>query len=291
LGGILVGASLLKIASPGPSRAAFSTFGIRDERSRKVLWVALIVTELGLAAGVVGGLDAAAWSAAALMTAFAVVLATGMLRGRSGAPCACFGSRSTVSWTAVARNLALAAAFAAVPFLPQDNLSTDQWLALGLGVALLACAGLIVAMLALAREVGMLRLRLQPDSALEIPEEGPELGSRTELIDRIVIEPEADMALAVFVSEDCRVCRSLQPSIASLAREPLLAVNTFEEVEDADVWQALDVPGSPFAVALDLDGAVLAKGTFNNLAQLESVIATADRRRAAQSLMESRAGG
>jgi hypothetical protein len=42
------------------------------------------------------------------------------------------------------------------------------------------------------------------------------------------------------------------------------------------------VPGSPYAVALDLDGTVLAKGTFNNLAQLESVVATAERRRAAQ---------
>jgi hypothetical protein len=35
-------------------------------------------------------------------------------------------------------------------------------------------------------------------------------------------------------------------------------------------------------VALDLEGTVLAKGTFNNLAQLESVIATAGRRRAGQ---------
>jgi len=41
----------------------------------------------------------------------------------------------------------------------------------------------------------------------------------------------------------------------------------------------LDVPGSPYAVALGRDGTVLAKGTFNSLAQLESVVATAMRRR------------
>jgi hypothetical protein len=39
------------------------------------------------------------------------------------------------------------------------------------------------------------------------------------------------------------------------------------------------VPGAPFAVALDRDGTVLAKGTFNSLGQLESVMATAERRR------------
>ncbi len=41
-----------------------------------------------------------------------------------------------------------------------------------------------VAVLALAREVGMLRLRLGPAAALEIPEEGPELGERVEAIER-----------------------------------------------------------------------------------------------------------
>src|SRR5216684_8355151 len=40
----------------------------------------------------------------------------------------------------------------------------------------------------------------------------------------------------------------------------------------------MDVPGSPYAVVLGLDGTVLAKGTFNSLGQLESVLATAERR-------------
>ena len=43
---------------------------------------------------------------------------------------------------------------------------------------------------------------------------------------------------------------------------------------------AAGIPGSPFAVALDEHGTVLAKGTFNTPGQLESVLATAERRTA-----------
>jgi hypothetical protein len=127
----------------------------------------------------------------------------------------------------------------------------------------------------------MLRLRLGPDSALEIPEEGPELGERSGLIERFSPEPGVELALAVFVSEGCRACQSLEPAIASLAGEPTIAVETFAEGADGEAWREARVPGSPFAVALALDGTVLAKGTFNNLAQLESVLGTAERRRSA----------
>ena len=121
----------------------------------------------------------------------------------------------------------------------------------------------------------MLRLRLGPAAALEIPEEGPELGARVDLIDRFERRAESELALAVFTSEGCHVCRGLEPAIATLAGDPAVAVQTFDEVAEAEVWSELGIPGSPFAIALDPDGAVLAKGTFNNLAQLESVLATA----------------
>jgi hypothetical protein len=84
----------------------------------------------------------------------------------------------------------------------------------------------------------------------------------------------------VFTSDGCRVCRGLAPAIETLRGEPDIAVEQFDEVADADVWRELEIPGSPYAVALDDGGTVLAKGTFNNLAQLESVLATAGRRRA-----------
>ncbi len=284
LGGVLAGASLAKLASPASSRAAMATFGIDGHRAQAIAWALLIACELGLAAGVIAGSATAAYLAAALMATFAATMIGAILRGRAGAPCACFGARSTVGWLAVARNAALAAAFAALPALPTDTLSTDQWLGLGLAVALLACTGLAVAVLALAREVGLLRLRLGPGSALEIAEEGPRLFAHTGLIARFSPEPEASLALAAFVSAGCHVCHSLEPSIRALANDPRVAVATFDEAADAEVWSELEIPGSPFAIALDLEGLVLAKGTFNNLAQLESVLATAERRRAEREL-------
>lgn len=284
---MLAASAVSKLAAPGSSRAALGTFGIRNERTRWTVWAALVAAELALAAGVAANLDPAAYAAAGLMAAFAIVLAVALARGRAGAPCACFGARSTVRPAAVARNVVLAAGFAIVPSLPPSSLSSDQWLGLGLGVSLLATAGLAVAVLALVREVGMLRLRLGPDSALEIPEEGPELGSRSPLIGRFEPAPPAELALAVFVSAGCRACQSLAPAIDSLRGDPIVALETFDEVGDASAWGEAAAPGSPYAVAMDVAGIVLAKGTFNNLAQLESVLATAERRRDAFAIVGS----
>jgi hypothetical protein len=280
LAGVLAVAALSKLASPWSSRAALASFGFADGPLRSIAWGLLIALELGLAGGVALGSESAAYGAAALMLLLAVVIAGALLRGQAGAPCACFGARSRVSGLGVARNLLLAAAFAALPSVSSIELSIDQWLGIGLGLALAACAGLAVAVLALAREVGMLRLRLGSTGALEVTGEGPELGGPApELLARIPLD-RARTALAVFTSEGCQMCRSLEPAIESLAREPEVAVGVFDEVADAALWRGLAIPGSPFAIALDRDGRVLAKGTFNNLAHLESVIATAERRRA-----------
>jgi Methylamine utilisation protein MauE len=278
LGGVLAAASVAKLASPESSRTSLASFGIDDPRVQWVAWPSLIAAELALAIGVIAGLDEAAIAAAALMLLFAATIVAAILRGRIGAPCACFGARSTVGWKAVARNLLLASAFAALPLLPDPSLSTDEWLGFGLGVALVACAGLGVAVLALAREVGMLRLRLGPSAALEIPGEGPPLGSRLAEVERFGLA-RAELGLAVFTSEGCPVCANLGPGLRTLDGDPGVALSRFDERADADIWSELAVPGSPYAVAFDPQGTVLAKGTFNNLAQLESVIATAERRR------------
>ena len=279
LAGILAFAAVAKLASPTSSRAALVTFGVERRAGQRLLWGALIAAEVGLALGVALGSDLAAWLAAAMMAAFALVMATAVARGRTGAPCACFGARSTVGPAAIARNAALAAAFAGVTFLPEQELSTDQWLGLGLIVALVAIAALGVLVLALAREVGMLRLRLGPASALEIEDEGPPLRTRVDTIGRFELTAQTELALAVFSSDTCRVCQGLRPAIESLRQEPTLAVATFEEQAEPGVWNELAIPGSPYAVVFDRGGVVLAKGTFNNLAQLESALASAERRR------------
>ena len=159
----------------------------------------------------------------------------------------------------LARAAALAVAFAVLPRSTATSRSTEGWLAIGLAAALLAIAALGVAVLALARELGALRAEIDPRGALEIPEEGPELGGRTELME---VEP-GRLGLAVFTSEGCGMCRALEPAIEALGRDPLVRLRTFDEVRDAHAWAAAGIPGRPFAVALDEDGTVLAKGTFN----------------------------
>jgi len=275
LGAVLIGSAGLKLADGPRTRLALGTYGLRGQAAG-VTWAALIAVEpvIGIAIG--AGVESAAWAAAALFAAFATAQAAVLMSGRAGAPCACFGSRGRVGRASLARAALLAAAFAILPVLDRREPSTDGWLAIGLAVALLAVAALAVAVLALARELGALRAEIDPRGALEIPEEGPELGGRTELME---VEP-GRLGLAVFTSEGCGMCRALEPAIEALGRDPLVRLRTFDEVRDAHAWAAADIPGSPFAVAVDADGTVLAKGTFNTAGQLESVLATAERRRA-----------
>lgn len=287
LAGVLAVAVIAKLRDPRASASAMATYGFRSARSQWGALGLIVVMESVLAVGVALGADEAAYAAAGLMLLLAATQLSAVLAGRAGAPCACFGARSKVGPLSIARNLVLAAGFAALPSLSGGSLSTDEWLALGLAVALLACAGLVVAVLALAREVGMLRLRLGPASALEISHEGPEIGGSTTLLERIETGPRAELALAVFTSAGCHVCRAMEPAVDSLRREPSLAVGSFDEGAEADVWEALAVPGAPYAVAVAMDGTVMAKGTFNNLAQLESVLAAAERRQAERQRVEA----
>jgi hypothetical protein len=282
LGMVLAGAALAKLASPRLSIAALSSYGFPEGHLRPIAWAGLIATELVLGVAVALGSDAAAYGAAALMALFASLTVGALMRGRAGAPCACFGPRSKVSWLGVGRNGGLAVSFALVPSLDSISIGTQGWLAMGIGVALAGCAGLAIAVLALAREVGMLRLQLRTQGALEIAGEGPDIGSRAEgLTPRLDLDAARNesLGLAVFTSEGCQICRDLAPAIESVANDPRVSVATFDEVADAELWRSLEIPGSPFALAVGADGVVLAKGTFNNLAQLESVLAAAERRR------------
>ena len=183
LGGALVASASLKLARPQESTAAMSTFGFGTPLALRIAWTVAVAAEMVLGVGVALRDDRAAYAAAGLMLLFALTLGSALMRGAAGAPCACFGGGSRVSGWAIGRNLALAAAFAALPQAP-DFLSSAGWLTLGLAVSL-ACAGLAVAVLALARKVGMLRMRLGPA---------------------------------------------------------------------ADVWEAMAVPGAPYAIALERDG-------------------------------------
>ena len=279
LGLVLLASAALKLADRHGTQAALATYGIRAAGQARAVWGALVAVELVLGVGVAAGVDAAAYAASALFAVFAVAQIAALATGRGGAPCACFGARGQVSDASAGRAILLTAAFAVLPQLPRSEPSTEQWLTLGLIAALAGLVALGIAVLALAREVGVLRLSIDPRGALEVAHEGPEVGGRTALAERFGELAPGRIGLAVFSSESCQMCQALAPAVAAFGSDPRVALREFDEVRDADAWAAADIPGSPFAVALDADGTVLAKGTFNTGAQLESVLAAAERRR------------
>ena len=275
LAALLLAAAVAKLRAGGRARDALRSYGVEARLARAGLWAGTIVAEAALAVAVAADVPGAALGAAGLLGLFAVAVVAAVARGRAGSPCGCFGGRSRIGWPAAARTTLLAGAFAALPFLPDAQPSTDAWLGIGLAVSLAAVAGLTVAVLALARELGELRLAIAPQAALSLEHEGPELGSRLELIQRF--ERYAPLAVAVFTSPGCALCRALEPSLRLVASDPEVEIELFDEEADAEIWRALAVPGSPYAVVLSADGDVLSKGTFNSLFQLESLLAAATR--------------
>ena len=269
LGVVLLGSAAAKLAAGERGRRALASYGLHG-RAAFAGWAGTIALEAVLGVAVAAGVPGSAEAAAVLLGLFTLLLVGAIARGRAGQPCGCFGSRSRIGWGAAIRSACLAAAFAVLPFLPDTALSTEAWLGVGLGVALVGVAALAVALLALAREVGELRLAVAPQAALSLEHEGPELGGRVGLIERF--ERRAPLAVAVFTSPSCSLCAALEPSLRLLASDPEVELRLFDEHEDAAAWESLAVPGSPYAVVLDGEGVVLSKGTFNSLYQLESLV-------------------
>jgi len=279
---VLLAAVALKLRDRARSADALATYGIGPDAVRGAALVLIVVAELVIAAGLIAGARWAAVAACVLFAAFALASAGALLAGRAGRPCACFGPRSRLSrFSPLPGLLAGALAFAlARRWLGGAPTSYERWLGVGLTLSLTAVLALAVVVLALAREVGVLRLSMASQGALEIPEEGPRVGERQRWADELPARPGALLGLAIFSSEGCPMCRRLEPAVSYVAADPLLAVRVFDEVADAPAWASAAIPGSPYAVALDVTGVALAKGTFNSLVQLESIIATARAREA-----------
>jgi hypothetical protein len=244
---------------------------------QRVVAGSLVAGEAVLAVALAAGASWAPAAAAMLFSLFAAITAAALSAGRKGRPCACFASSSRLGWPSLARaaGLALVAGVTAFGLLGSAPSGYDRWLTLGLSLALAAVAALAVAVFALAREVGVLRLSAGSRGALEIPEEGPPVGTAQPWAAAVAVGPRSALRLAVFTSEGCPLCVAVAPAVDHVAADPLLAVRVFDEHDDAPIWRAAGVPGSPYAVALSGEGVALAKGTFNSLGQLESVVATA----------------
>jgi hypothetical protein len=279
---VLLVAVLLKLRDRTQSANALATYGIDAPRVRLAALGLIVVAESAIAVALLAGLAWAADAACGLFVTFALVSAAALLGGRAGRPCACFGAGSRLnSSTPVQALVAAGLAFAlSRHWLGRAPSTYDRWLTAGLTVSLVAILVMGVVVLALAREVGVLRLSLASQGALEIPDEGPRLGQHQPWAAALASTPGTLLGLAIFSSAGCPMCRTLEPAVSYVADDPLLAVKVFDEVTDAPIWAAAAVPGSPYAVALDSASTALAKGTFNNLIQLEGIIATARGREA-----------
>jgi methylamine dehydrogenase accessory protein MauD len=161
---------------------------------------------------------------------------------------------------------------------------------------------LSVLVLALARQIGVLHLRLGPRGALEIDDEGPQLGEAPDVAHvrdtegrAVTVGGAGSGQLVLFVSPDCSLCRTVLPSLPVAARtaglEPRVVVDASTDgdaarelppeipvILDPPLAETYRVPGTPYVVALDAAGIVRAKGTVNNLEQMEGLVDTARRR-------------
>ena len=159
---------------------------------------------------------------------------------------------------------------------------------------------LAVVVFALARQVGVLFERVAPMGAL-ITDGGPKIGEispRFELttIDTrpIVIGAGGGRSMLVFfLSPSCPVCKKLLPVLKSAAKaerswlDVVLAsdgdrekqvdfarqqgLSNFPYVLSSDLGMTYRVNRLPFAVLIDGEGVIRAKGLINNREQLESL--------------------
>ena len=156
------------------------------------------------------------------------------------------------------------------------------WWAVAFVVQWLLLVVLAIVVVALARQVGTLHLRLGPRGALEVDAEGPPLGeapppSPATLADgtRVMVGGPGPRRAVLFSSPTCGVCKEVAPAVPPAAAAARFVAIVLHDPELERDW---DVPGTPFIVVFDEVGVVRAKGTVNNLEQVEGLLATAARR-------------
>jgi methylamine dehydrogenase accessory protein MauD len=163
---------------------------------------------------------------------------------------------------------------------------------------------LAVVVVALARQIGTLHMRLGPRGALEMDDEGPPLGEAPESQDvldvtgaPVTLGGPGRQQLLLFVSPGCGMCEQVLPALPAIARNGQLTPYVVTDVDrseteltfgrqrlaarlipGAELIQRYNVPGTPYVIVTDRLGIVRAKGTVNNLEQMEGLVDTAQRR-------------
>ncbi len=182
----------------------------------------------------------------------------------------------------------------------------EGWWGVSYAILWILVLVLCAVVVALARQIGMLHLRLGPRGALELDEEGPPLGESPPPIEALAVSGETltiggpgEPQVLMFVSPGCHLCEQVLPALGAIRRsgffEPRLITDAdvFETMGGFDVKgiaapvvpsrqivQQFSVPGTPYVVVLDEVGVVRAKGSVNNLEQVEGLLDTARARAA-----------
>jgi methylamine dehydrogenase accessory protein MauD len=173
-------------------------------------------------------------------------------------------------------------------------------LQIAVGVLFVLNIGLVLVVLALARQVGVLFERVTPVGALTL-DHGPNIGGpaprlRLASLDGEVITVGAAggrSQLLFFLSPTCPVCKKLLPALRTLAaaegvRLQIVLASDGETEEHRAFWQreklglpyvlseelglSFQIGRLPYAVVIGADGTVRSKGLVNNREQIESLL-------------------
>ena len=181
----------------------------------------------------------------------------------------------------------------------------NEALAVAVVVLWILVIALVVAVFALARQIGVLYERVAPMGALMMGE-GPKVGDVAPVFNLATLAgprvqvgaPGSHSTLVFFVSPTCPVCKKLIPVLRSSAKvesawlRVVLASDgdearqrafyekaelaDFPYVLSTDLGMAYKVGKLPFAVLIDEQGRVRAKGLINSREQLESLFTAKD---------------
>lgn len=169
------------------------------------------------------------------------------------------------------------------------------------GLSWIVIAALAVALIAIARQVGVLHMRVAPAGALTTAG-GPAVGDKAIAVGATTLDgapiviggatSSVGLRLLMFVSAQCPLCKGLIPVAKSFARDERVGLifigdddptaqhamvqkydlTSYPFVNGPEVGQAFEVGKLPYAVLLDGDGVVLSKGLVNSREHLESLI-------------------
>jgi methylamine dehydrogenase accessory protein MauD len=161
---------------------------------------------------------------------------------------------------------------------------------------------LALAVLALARQVGVLHERVAPAGAL-LPTSGPKVGETTEATAYLDLEggqvivggPAQDgrPTLVLWISPTCPVCRGLVPTACAMARDEKLRlvfasdgdkpeqhaayardlrITAYPYIVSLALGLKFAVSKLPFAVLIGAEGTLRSKGLVNTREHLESLV-------------------